>query len=196
MLRDDLDVCSGSSNKAVAAIPGVSFVVAKRESVPALKKITRRNIYLNLQEHIRIADESSQTPNTPSVTIFIALNEALKELQEEGLENRLSRYRQCSQYIRQGVKDLQLKTLLPDQVCSNTVTSVFLPEGIQLDEFIDALDRRGYIVYPGKRQLYEQGLFQIANMGQIHLQDCVQFLQVLRETLDYLGADKIPDEQL
>jgi 2-aminoethylphosphonate-pyruvate transaminase len=150
--------------------------------------VGRRNIYLNLQKHIESADLHEQTPNTPSVTMIVALDTALQELLDEGLENRIQRYRLCSHLIRTGVRKLNLRILVPDQLASNTVTSVFLPDGIQIDEFIDEMDRQGYVVYPGKRHLYQQNMFQIANMGQIQVQDCRVFLRALKGTLKQLNS--------
>ena len=190
VVRDNIDVCSGVPNKAVGGLPGVSFVIAKRSSVPALgAEVHQRNIYLNLQKHIAFADGRSQTPNTPSVTMFVALDAVLEELLGEGLETRINRYRQCAQIIRDGVRELGLRTLLPDDLCSNTVTSVFLPDNLRLDEFIDEMDNRGYIIYPGKRDLYEQNMFQIANMGMINADHCRDFLYVLKQALESMGFE-------
>jgi len=186
VVRDNIDVCSGVPNKALGGLPGVSFLVAKRSSIPTLEEIPKRNIYLNLQTHIAIAELTEQTPNTPSVTMVVALDEALQELFDEGLEKRIKRYQECSRIIRAGVKNLNLQTLIPENLNSNTVTSVFLPQSIKLEEFINELDRQGYVVYPGKRHLYQKNMFQIANMGQIQPQDCEEFLQVLEETLNRL----------
>jgi 2-aminoethylphosphonate-pyruvate transaminase len=188
MVRDNVDVCTGVPNKALGGLPGVSFVVAKRSSVPALgTEVHQRNMYLNLQKHIAFAEERSQTPNTPSVTMFVALDAALRELMEEGLESRINHYRRCAQIIRDGVRALGLHTLLPDDLCSNTVTSVFLPGGVPLDQFIDLMDDRGYVIYPGKRHLFEQNMFQIANMGLIKAEHCRAFLGELEETLESMG---------
>jgi 2-aminoethylphosphonate-pyruvate transaminase len=192
VVRDYIDACSGVPNKSVAGLPGVGFVVARRLSIPALEEVGRRNIYLNLQKHIEAADLYEQTPNTPSVSMIIALNEALEELLEEGLENRIQRYRECAEIIRVGVRKLNLRFLIPDELASNTVTSLFLPEGISVDKFIDELDYKGYVVYPGKRHLYQQNMFQIANMGQIYPQDCREFLGVLEDTLAQLSPKANP----
>jgi len=188
VVRDNIDVCTGVPNKALSGMAGASFVVARRSSVPVLgTEVPRRNIYLNLQRHIAMAEERNQTPNTPSVTMFVALDVALEELMEEGLGTRIDRYRRCAQIIRDGVRALGLRTLLPDGLCANTVTSVFLPDGLRLDEFIDEMDSRGYVIYPGKRHLYEQNMFQIANMGRIEPEHCRDFLRVLEETLESMG---------
>jgi 2-aminoethylphosphonate-pyruvate transaminase len=184
VLRDRIDICTGVPNKALAGTTGCSFVVARRECVPALgPRLPRRNIYLNLQKHIEWAEEKNQTPNTPAVTMFVALDAALEELLEEGQAERIRRYQQCAAILRAGVRALGLRILLPDSQASNTVTSVFLPAGVMLNPFIMELDRRGYVVYAGKGPFYEQNMFQIANMGWIRPADCRAFLKELGRTL-------------
>jgi 2-aminoethylphosphonate-pyruvate transaminase len=185
VLEDHIDVCTGVANKAIGGLPGVSFVIARRSSVPDLgKDVPRRNIYLNLQKHIEMADHWNQTPNTPAVNMFVALDAVLQEVIEEGLEARIRMYQQCARIIRDGVKELQLRTLIPEKYSGNTVTSVFLPPELHLEEFIDELDRRGYVVYPGKRHLYQENMFQIANMGDIHPKDCDEFLHVMKDVIE------------
>ncbi len=189
VLRDRIDVCTGVPNKGLSGTTGCSFVVARRECVPALgPDLPRRNIYLNLQKHIEWAERTNQTPNTPAVTMFVALDAALEELMEEGLPERIRRYGECASILRAGVRALGLRVLLPDAQASNTVTSVFLPPGVMLKPFITELDRRGYVVYAGKGPFYEVNMFQIANMGWIHPSDCRALLKVLKDTIRDLHA--------
>jgi 2-aminoethylphosphonate-pyruvate transaminase len=190
VLEDHIDVCTGVANKAVGGLPGVAFVIARKSSIPELgEDLPRRNIYLNLQKHIEIAGHSNQTPNTPAVNLFVALDAALQELIDEGLEPRIRRYQQCARLIREGVKELRLRMLIPEEYSGNTVTSVFLPQGLELEAFIDEMDKRGYVVYPGKRHLYQENMFQIANMGDIHPEDCHKFLQIFKDVIEDLSSN-------
>jgi len=133
LVRDHIDVATSSANKAISGTTGISFVCAKRESVPPLGDgQPRRNIYLNLQNHLAWGDKANQTPNTPAVTMFIALDAALQELNEEGLQNRIRRYAGCAAILRAGLRDLGLRLLLPEEKSSNTLTTAFLPEGVDL----------------------------------------------------------------
>ncbi len=184
VVRDHIDVATGSANKAISGPTGISFVCAKKSSVPSLDQIPRRNIYLNLQNHIKWAEEHNQTPNTPAVTNFIGLDAALTELHEEGIENRLARYQSCIKIIRDGLRKLGLRLLLPDEQNSNTVTSVFLPEGIDVANFIDEMEANGYVLYPGKGPFFEQNMFQIANMGWLPEEECHQLLRVLADVIN------------
>ena len=191
VVRDNIDFCNGVPNKAVGGQPGVSFVCVRRSALAKIENVKRRNIYLNLQHHVREAEKHNQTPNTPSVVMFITLNEALKVLFEEGQENVIARYRVNAAIIRKGFKKLGLKFLLEDEnLMSNTVTSVFLPEGIGVDAFLDRMDNEGYVLYKGKGPLIDKNLFQAANMGQIHAEDSREFLVVLGRVLAEMSKNR------
>ncbi len=183
VVRDHIDFCTGVPNKAVGGQPGVSFICVKKDVYTKIEKtVPRRNIYLNLQHHIREAELHNQTPNTPSVVMIITLNEALDVLFEEGQENVINRYKENALIIREGLKKLGLKMLLDEEkVMSNTVTSAFLPDTIGLDDFLNKMEDEGYVLYKGKGPLLEKNLFQVANMGQIFPEDCREFLKVFKD---------------
>ncbi len=189
VIRDQIDILTGVGNKAIGGMTGTSFVIAKRSSIPdADSGIRRRNIYLNLQSHIMWAERCEQTPNTPSVTMIIALDQAVEDLLDEGLDTRIKRYQGCRKVVRDGLSSLGLRLLLPEELSSNTVTSAFLPQGVSLDEFIDRFEERGFIVYPGKGVFEGQNMFQVATMGCITADDCESMLFELSGTLDDLKA--------
>jgi len=184
VVRDHIDFCTCSSNKCLASLAGVGIICARRSLLEALPKGKPRNAYLNLRSLYRFSEESHQTPNTPSVTMFIALEAAVKRLIREGLDNQIARHRRCAKVIREGVRKMGLETLVDDSVASNTVTSVFLPDNMNLNAFIQALEDRSFTVYPGKGPLLEKNMFQIANMGQINEADCRLFCDVMVQTLE------------
>ncbi|MDA2911636.1 hypothetical protein MYX04_12005, partial [Nitrospiraceae bacterium AH_259_D15_M11_P09] len=66
-------------------------------------------------------------PFTPAVQLYYAFDEALTELLEEGVPNRIQRYRRAAAMIRQQMQTLGLKPLLPPELQSNTITSYYLP---------------------------------------------------------------------
>lgn len=169
--------------KCLGAFPGSAYVCAKEEVLRSLTKEQGKNVYLNLAKHYASAKESHQTPNTPNVTLFWALNQALTNLLSEGIDHQISRYQDCASLLRQEMKDMGLKLLLPEEHMSNTVTSVFLPEGKKLDEFLKAMEKRDYLVYSGKGKYKEMGMFQVANMGEIYQDDCKEFMRMLSDCL-------------
>ncbi len=179
----NIDIATSVGGKCVGAFPGSAYVCMKEELLKDIEAKQCRNVYLSLYKHYQSAVSTHQTPNTPNVNLFWPLNKALANiLEEEGLENRVATRQECAAILREGCKKLGLRLLLDDHM-SSTVTSVFLPEGIELDAFLDAMDKRGYTLYRGKGKYESEGMFQIANMGEIYQEDCRTFLLVLEDCL-------------
>jgi 2-aminoethylphosphonate-pyruvate transaminase len=183
VIRDNIDFCTCSSNKCLASLAGVGIICARKSALESLPDGKPRNAYLNLRSLYRFSRKLHQTPNTPSVTMFIALDAAVTRLLKEGLDNQIARHQRCAKTIRDGVRNMGLKTLVGDDIASNTVTSVFLPPDVDIDGFIQALEDKGFTVYPGKGPLLKNNMFQIANMGMINEEMCRLFLDTMSETL-------------
>lgn len=168
--------------KCLGAFPGSAYICGKKEAFETLTPEMGKNVYLNLAKHYASAVKSNQTPNTPNVNLFWALNQALTNILEEGVDHQVARYAECAAILRKGMQDLGLKLLLSENM-ANTVTSVFLPEGKNLDQFLVDMEEKGYVVYSGKGKYVEMGMFQVANMGEIYPEDCKIFLKVLAECI-------------
>ncbi len=186
MVRDHIDICTCSSNKCLASLPGVGIICARRSELDRTRNNRTRVAYLNLHRLYKMSETLHQTPNTPSVTMFMALEAAVERLLDEGLENQISRHQRCARIIRDGVRKMGLKLLIPDDRAANTVTSVFLPTSVRLEAFIDAMERRGFTLYPGKGILKEKNMFQIANMGEVNEEMCSHLLKAMAEIIEAL----------
>lgn len=183
----DMNITFATSvgGKCLGAYPGSAYICGKREAYEALTPAMGKNVYLNLAKHYAAAEKNNQTPNTPNVNLFWALDVALDNaLADGGVEARVARYKECAGILRKGLQDMGLKLLLDDEnKMANTVTSVFLPEGKDLKQFLVDLEEKGYVVYSGKGKYEEMGMFQVANMGEIYPDDCYEFLEVLKSVI-------------
>jgi len=183
VVRDHIDFCTSSSNKCIAGFPGVGIICANKSKIEETQKNKIRVAYLNLYRLYQKSKNHHQTPNTPSVTMFIALEAAVERLLEEGLAKQINRHQRCARIIREGVKKMGLRLLIEDKVASNTVSSVFLPAEIPMADFIANMEEKGFTVYAGKGPLKPQNMFQIANMGEVNEEMCHVFLKTMEETL-------------
>jgi len=181
--KNNITITSSVGGKCVGAFPGSAYICGKRSVLERLTPDMGKNVYLNLAKHYQIAKAKHQTPNTPNVTLFWALNQALTNIQKDTLAKHIARYKECSKMLRDGMRDMGLKFLLDKKYMSNTVTSVFLPEGVDLSKFIKKMEKHGYTVYKGKGEYEKQGMFQVANMGEIYPKDCVKFLKALADCI-------------
>ena len=172
--------CTGSANKAIASVPGLSFVCGKRTSFDALKTVHAKSLYLDLYKHYIYNDRQYQTPNTPAVNLFFALDAALDEILDPGLSQTFERYRSLAAQLRAGMTRLGLRFFIPEEHMSPVLTNVELPPGYGAGEFHENLKRLGYITYPGKGILKDR-VFQVANIGEISARQVRGFLRALEQ---------------
>ena len=182
VVDNNIDLCTSVGGKCLGCYPGSAYICGKEDLMASTPAAQGKNVYLNLGKHYEIAKSSHQTPNTPNVNLFWPLNAALDwTLTKETLAGRVERYQKCAKILRDGMKEMGLKFLLDEKDMSNTVTSVFLPEGSKpVEQFVDELAAAGYTVYPGKGKYLAMNMFQVANMGAIYPEDCYKFLEVLK----------------
>jgi 2-aminoethylphosphonate-pyruvate transaminase len=180
-----IDYMISSSNKCLQGMPGLSFVVARREALEGLKSIPPRSVYLNLYNQWK-AEEADNTPFTPAIQIFFALQQAIRETHEEGLENRFRRYRECAQTLREGMEALGLRSIVAPEWRSNTLTTFPLPKGVAYDPLHDAMKRRGYVIYAGQGDL-KTWAFRIANLGTLTPDDMRGVVNAVAESIAELS---------
>ncbi|MFH0772029.1 MAG: alanine--glyoxylate aminotransferase family protein [Candidatus Omnitrophota bacterium] len=172
------DLCVGTVNKCVEAIPGVSFVFLKKSALNGLRKIKPRSLYLDLMSNLD-SQKNREPLFTPAVQTFYAIDAALDELIKEGVENRIKRYRHVAALLREGFESMGLSCLISRQLRSNTITALYLPAGLSYKKLHDSLKKSGFVIYAGQSKLKDV-IFRIANMGQITKAAAERFLKSLK----------------
>lgn len=179
-----IGLCVGTANKCIQGLPGVSFILVKTSEMDRMQAIPPRTLYLHLPL-LFMHQERQSTPFTPAVQVMYAFDEALQELLEEGVSQRVLRYQMAAHLLRRGFQQLGLKCLLPSDLQSNSITSLELPAGFGYKKLHDALKARGYVIYAGQGDLASQ-VFRVANMGHLSL---VHFQGFLAALADVLGKE-------
>jgi 2-aminoethylphosphonate-pyruvate transaminase len=170
-------VCVGVANKCVQGVPGIGFVLARRSEMTRMAAIPPRSVYMHLPRHFA-AHEKRTVPFTAAVQVLYALDEALDELLEEGVDARVARYGRAAGLLRAGFDRLGLKLLLPPELRSNSITTLSLPSGLTYQELHDRVRKDGFVIYEGQGQLSRE-VFRVANMGALNEDDFVRFLESL-----------------
>jgi 2-aminoethylphosphonate-pyruvate transaminase len=165
--RDGIDICYSSANKCLHSVSGVSFLCVSPEVWPRIEGIAPRVYYLDMKRHRRYLAELRQTPFTPAVSSFFALETALDELAEQGgVPARRDLYRKRALRIRRVFADLGFESLTNTGRESHTISTLRLPEFLTVDALYWGLKARGFVVYHCKGALAERHI-QVANMGEI-----------------------------
>jgi 2-aminoethylphosphonate-pyruvate transaminase len=176
-----IGLCVGTANKCIQGLPGVSFVLVRHTDMERMQTFPPRTLYFHLPM-LHSHQQHESTPFTPAIQPLYALDEALQELLEEGVAQRIVRYRTAAHVLRDGFESLGLKCLLPPDLRSNTITSLELPAGFTYEALHDALKARGYVIYAGQGDLAAR-VFRVANMGHLTVDQFRGFVEALTEVL-------------
>jgi 2-aminoethylphosphonate-pyruvate transaminase len=167
VVRDNIDVCFSSANKCLHSVSGVSFVCVAPEVWPRIEAIPPRVYYLDLKRYRRYLTDFAQTPFTPAVSSFFALEKALDELFERGgVQGRRETYRRRNLLIRRVLTDLGFQSFTNTGRESHTIMTARVPAFVEIDALYSRMKDRGFIIYRCKGALGEHHI-QIANMGEL-----------------------------
>lgn len=175
-----VDICVGTANKCIQGVPGIAFALVRSTEMARLAAIPPRTLYLHLPANWT-AQERGEPLFTPAIQVGYALDEALQEMLDEGVANRIKRYAGAAALLRQGFEELGLRFLLSPELRSNTITSLELP-GLPYAALHDALRAEGFVIYAGQGALAAR-IFRVANMGDVGEADYRRFLAALRRVL-------------
>lgn len=185
--RDHVDYLVSSSNKCIQGMAGISFVIARLDS---LKKTTeiKRNFYFNLLANHEYLNKNKQFLFTPPVQTLYALRQAVTEYMKEGEHNRIRRYASMYEVMKKKVKELGFRFLVDEEYHSKLLTAIHDPASANysFNEMHDYLYERGFTIYPGK--VGNINTFRLSNIGEIYPADIEDFLKVFEE---YLRLKKI-----
>jgi 2-aminoethylphosphonate-pyruvate transaminase len=170
--------CAATANKCLHGAPGVSFVIVRRDQLPA-QGTAVRTLYLDLAAYCREQDRRG-TPFTQPVQLFYALHQALVELQETGgWQARRARYLALAREVRAGLVEMGIKPLLTQGETSAVLSAYYLPAGISYPSLHTTLKAQGFIIYAGQGEL-AQRIFRISVMGAIEQSDIDRLIGAFR----------------
>lgn len=176
--KDNIAFCSVSANKCLEGFPGLSFVVGRNSELEKLAQKSR-SFYFDLHAQWE-QGKKGQTPFTPAVQLVFAMDEALNLCLKEGREARVQRYAELSRRMRQGLEQMGLELLLlPENLQSNILTTIKMPEHFDYERIHDGLKARGITIYSDANVL-KQRKFRVATLGAVTIQDVDWFLANLQ----------------
>lgn len=182
-----VDMCITGSQKCVGAPPGASLVSVSDRVVDFLKESPPRTRYFDIPRHLEYA-KKGETPFTPALPVFYALDEALSELVEEGLAKRVERHQRMAALLYQGLGKLGLKFVAAEGLRSNTVVTVAYPEGVVDAQFRKTLSQEKNIVIAGGIGPLSGKIFRVGCMGTINEKSVSTTLSAIGETLGKFRA--------
>jgi len=130
-----VDVTVAGSQKGLMLPPGLSFNALSERAISESAKGGMKRAYWDWQDQIS-ANANGAFPYTPATNLLYGLDEAIKMLHEEGLDNVFARHARHAEATRRAVQSWGLEILCQEpKDFSNSLTAVLLPDGHDADAF-------------------------------------------------------------
>ena len=182
----ECDVVSTASQKGWMAPPGLSMISVSQRAWEAWGSAKMPRFHWDFGQ-LQSYQEKGQTPWTPAVSTFYALDAGLEAMAKEGLANIFERHASVARRARDGARSLGLTLLADEEIASNTVTAVNAPEGIDLAQLLKICRKEYSVVLAGGPGPLAGKVFRIGHLGYVTEQDIDVVIDTLREVLQGLG---------
>jgi len=180
-----IDVMIGGSQKGVMLPPGLAFVGISEKAWKLSEKSKCPRFYFNFKKE-RETLAKNQTNFTSPVTLIIGLNESIKLLQKEGLENVFRRHEKLANATRKAMQAIGLE-LFSKESPSNSVTAVCAPAGIDGQAIYKNLREKYGITTAGGQDHVKGKIFRIAHLGYADAFDVITAVAGVEMVLKGMG---------
>lgn len=186
-----IDVLITGSQKAFGVAPGLAIVLAGPKALERRKSLgTIRDYYLDFEKWMPIMNDPGKYFGTPPVNMIWALQESLRIIKEEGIENRYERHIKVAKAMQEALEDLGFKILAEKEYRAVTLSNVLYMDGIDDGEFRKILAEEGAVVAGGLGD-YAGKMFRLGHMGNIDTHDLVSTISAIERTLYRLGKKDV-----
>jgi len=180
-----VDICVAGSQKCLMTPPGL-VILSVSERAWKIAETARRSYYFDLLEYKQFL-KNYETPYTPAVTLFYALDEALLMIKEEGLQPRYDRHNLCARSLYEGLEALGFKIFPHKEFRSQTVVAANYLLEIDDKKFRELLKDRYHVVIAGGMGKTKGAIFRIGVMGMVSQFEILTTIGAIESTLVDLG---------
>ncbi|ASN06034.1 pyridoxal-phosphate-dependent aminotransferase family protein [Virgibacillus necropolis] len=180
-----VDVLVTGSQKALMLPPGLTFVAASERAWKVIEDNKRPRFYLDLKKY-RDNLEKDSTPFTPAVSLLFGLEQVLKLLDEEGLDQVYSRHHLMMEMTRAAFQALDVPLLTSDKAASPTVTAIKLLNS-QSEQLRKVIKKEFGLSVAGGQAHMKGEIFRIGHMGYCSPADVLQIISTIEIGLKKIG---------
>jgi aspartate aminotransferase-like enzyme len=178
---DGVYLASGASGKALASLPGLSFVFHAHDVASAPSRLPR---YLDLGFYA----EKSGIPFTHSSNLIAALDAALTRFDTDEPFQHMAA---LSSWLRPRLRELGLPILVDDADATPAVVTIALLGTVNATVLGDELQRAGLLVAYQSEYLVRRNWFQIGLMGHCTREHLERLLLALRRQVGVVAAPRV-----
>ena len=183
-----LDVVASGSQKGYMIPPGLSFVSMSTRAWKAQKESNLPKFYLDLSTYQKNI-EKNNTPFTPSVNLYFALEAALEIMQKEGLSAIFKRHDRHKRAVQEAMKAMHLPLFAEESNRSPAITAI-APEGIDAEIIRKIIKEKYDILLAGGQDHLKGKIFRIGHLGFVNDRDIITVISAIESTIHALNLAK------
>jgi aspartate aminotransferase-like enzyme len=188
--KNQIDICCAGSQKAISAPTGLAMVSVSEDAKHAMKD--RKTPIASFYANILVFEgykEKGILPYTMPVNLIEALDVALDNILNEGLENVYARHAKIARAVRKAVEAYGLKQYIQSGF-SNTVTGVVVPKEIGAIRLQQHIQETYNLYLSTSHGQYEDVILRIGHMGEnAYVDQVLAVLNVIDQGLRDLGFE-------
>ena len=177
----ELDIVASGSQKGYMIPPGLSFISMSEKAWQASEDSNLPKFYLNLKSY-RKSLLSNSNPYTPAVNLVFALDESLKMMREEGLENIFARHNRHKLAVSNAAKTLNLNLFADEEHLSPAVTAI-ATDDINAEDFRKKIKNKFDILLAGGQDHLKGEIFRVGHLGYVNDRDIISVISAISNTL-------------
>ena len=188
MPMDDwgLDVVISGSQKAFMLPPGLAMIALSDKAWKLVETASCPRFYFDLATERKNQQAGKDTTAwTPAVSLILGLNEVLKMMFEEGLDNLYARHALLARAARAGVQALGMR--LVSSAPATSATGAWVPEGVDGAAFVKYLRDTMGVTFAGGQDHLKGKILRIAHLGYYDVFDIVTAISAIEMALDRFG---------
>ena len=177
-----MDVVIASSQKALMTPPGLSLVSVSERAWQAYATNTMPKFYLDLGKAKKYADDG-QTPFTPAVSLIYGMNEAVKMINEIGIDNVIAEHYHRRDAVRAAIAAIGLKPVAGENCAGGAVTAFYTPTDIAAKTITTTMKDKYQTIIAGGMGVLKGKSLRIAHLGYVRDLDLMAGIAALEMTL-------------
>jgi len=182
-----LDVVISGSQKALMLPPGLATMAISEKAWAMIESTKGCNTFYFdlLTERENQKKGKDTTAWTPAASLIIGLNEVLKMMLAEGLDNLYARHALLARATRAGFAALNMK--LVSNVPATSATGAFIPESVDGGAFVKYLRDVMGVTFAGGQDDLTNRIIRVAHLGYYDVFDVCITMSAVEIALNRLG---------
>lgn len=181
-----IDCLLTGSQKGLMLPPGLALIALSERAWDKAERVPPRNFYFNLPRE-RAANAKGQTNFTSPVSLIIGLVEALRMIEETGLDSIYRKQWALTMMVRKAAGALGLTLFAPEHFAWG-VTAILLPEGVaSADLLAHAAEKYGVVMAAGQDELKNR-MVRVGHMGWVDYADIAAGIHALAGSFTAAGG--------